>query len=172
MPQRLMIIELQLCMCNNKWGQVKRSIQFMRNILARIHHNEIKRFAGRLKQAWSQPDKQFALSMASLFINDYEKRFPEAVKCLEGGLEDSLQFYEFSEIDKLTISSTNVVERIIRMIRHRIRVIKVFLKRESYISLMTDYLIDNSEGWINERSYVKQKKLIIALDGGSVKFFE
>ena len=96
----------------------------MRKVLARVPHKEKKRFAERLKQIWLQPDKQSALSMASLLIQDYEKRFPEAVKCLENGLEDSLQFYEFPEIDKRRISSTNVVERIIREIRRRSRVIK------------------------------------------------
>jgi len=38
--------------------------------------------------------------MASLLIKNYEKRFPEALKCLENGLEDSLQFYELPEIYK------------------------------------------------------------------------
>jgi transposase-like protein len=104
----------------------------MRNILARIPHKEKKRFAERLKQIWLQPDKQSALSVATFLIQDYEKRFPEAIKSLEDGLEDSLQFYEFPEIDKWRISSTNVVERIIREIRRRSRVIGVFPNQESY----------------------------------------
>jgi len=102
--------------------------------------------------------------MASLLILDYEKRFPEAVKCLENGLEDSLQFYEFPEIDKRRISSTNVVERIIREIRRRSRVIGVFPNKESYVRLITSYLIEYSEDWINEHSYIKQEKLVFALD--------
>jgi len=86
------------------------------------------------------------------------------VKCLENGLEDSLQFYEFLEIDKRRISSTNVVERIIREIRRRSRVIGVFPNQESYVRLITSYLIEYSEDWINERSYIKQEKLVLALD--------
>jgi len=144
------------------WQRCK--VHFMRNILAKIPHKEKKRFAERLKQIWLQPDKQSALSMASLLIKDYEKRFPEAVKCLENGLEDSLQFYEFPEIDKRRISSTNVVERIIREIRRRSRVIGVFPNQESYVRLITSYLIEYSEDWINERSYIKQEKLVLALD--------
>jgi len=139
-------------------------VHFMRNVMARIPHKEKKRFAERLKQIWLQPDKQSALTIASHLIKDYEERFPEAVKCLEDGLEDSLQFYEFPEIDKRRISSTNVVERIIREIRRRSRVIGVFPNQESYVRLITSYLIEYSEDWINERSYIKQEKLIIALD--------
>jgi len=102
--------------------------------------------------------------VAEVFCKDYEKRFPEAIQCLEEGLEDSLQFYEFPEIDKRRISSTNVVERIIREIRRRSRVIGVFPSQESYVRLITSYLIEYSGDWINERSYIKQQKLIVALD--------
>lgn len=147
----------------SSWQRCK--VHFMRNIMARIPHKEKRHFAERLKQIWLQPDKQSALSVAGLLIKDYEKRFPEAIRCLENGLEDSLQFYEFPEIDKRRISSTNVVERIIREIRRRSRVIGVFPNQESYVRLITSYLIEYSEDWINERSYIKQEKLILALDG-------
>jgi len=53
-------------------------------------------------------------------------RFHEVIRCLEDGLEDSLQFYEFPEIDKQRISSANVEARIIREICLRIQVIEVF----------------------------------------------
>jgi len=147
----------------SSWQRCK--VHFMRNIMAHIPHKEKKRFAERLKQIWLQPDKQSAISMASHLIKDYEKRFPEAIRCLENGLEDSLQFYEFPEIDKRRISYTNVLERIIREIRRRSRVIGVFPNQPSYVRLVTCYLIEYSEDWINERSYIKEEKLILALDG-------
>jgi transposase-like protein len=84
----------------------------MRNILAKVPHKEKARFAEQLKQIWLQPDKRSAKRMATLLAEEYEKRFPDAIHCLEEGLEDSLQFYHFPEIDKKRISSTNVVERI------------------------------------------------------------
>jgi hypothetical protein len=40
-------------------------------------------------------DKKSARRAASALIEDYEKRFPEAIRCLEDGLEDSLSFYDF-----------------------------------------------------------------------------
>ena len=144
------------------WQRCK--VHFMRNILARIPHRDKKRFAEQLKQIWLQPDKRSALSVATMIIDEYEKRFSEAIKCLEDGLEDSLQFYEFPQIDKRKISSTNVVERIIREIRRRSRVIGVFPNRESYVRLTTCYLIEYSEDWINERSYIKHDNIITALE--------
>ncbi|MCD6194211.1 MAG: IS256 family transposase [Candidatus Aminicenantes bacterium] len=146
----------------SSWQRCK--VHFMRNIMARVPHREKKRFAEKLKQIWLQPDKESALQMAEIFSREYEKRFPQAIRCLEEGLEDSLQFYDFPEIDKRKISSTNVVERIIREIRRRSRVIGVFPSQDSYVRLITSYLVEYSEDWLNERSYIKQERLIVALD--------
>jgi len=33
-----------------------------------------------------------------------------------------------------------------------------------FVRLVTSYLIEYSEDWINERSYIKQQKLIVTLD--------
>jgi transposase-like protein len=106
-----------------------------------------------------------ALSVAAALIDEYGKRFPEAIKCLEDGLEDSLQFYEFPQIDKRRISSTNVVERIIKEIRRRSRVVGVFPNQDSYLRLITCYLIEYSEDWISERSYIKHERIVWALEG-------
>jgi len=146
----------------SSWQRCK--VHFMRNILARVPHRDKSHFAERLKQIWLQPDKRSALSVADTMIHDYGKRFPEAIKCLEDGLEDSLQFYEYPEIDKRRISSTNVVERIIREIRRRSRVIGVFPNKESYVRLTTCYLIEYSEDWINERSYIKRENITVVLE--------
>lgn len=146
----------------SSWQRCK--VHFMRNILARVPHKEKKRFAERLKQIWLQPDKKSALKAAEIFCQEYERRFPEAIRCLENGLEDSIQFYEFPEIDKRRISSTNVLERLIREIRRRSRVIGVFPNRESYVRLITCYLIEYSEDWIKERSYIKRENLYMALE--------
>jgi transposase-like protein len=136
----------------------------MRNILTKVSHKEKARFAERLKQIWLQPDKRSAKRMAALLSEGYEQRFPEAIHCLEEGLEDPLQFFHFPEIDKKRISSTNVVERIVRKIRRRSRVIGVFPTVHSCVRLVTSYLIEYSEDWGSDRSYIQQEKILTALE--------
>lgn len=136
----------------------------MRNILAKVSHKEKARFAERLKQIWLQPDKKNAKRQAGLLAEEYEKRFPEAIRCLEDGLEDSLQFYHFPEIDKKKISSTNVVERIVREIWRRRWVVGVFPTVSSYVRLVTCYLVEYSEDWGTDYSYIKGDKVLLALD--------
>ena len=146
----------------SSWQRCK--VHFMRNIMARVPHRDKAIFAERLTQIWLQPDKPTALSVADTIIKDYGKRFPEAIKCLEEGLEDSLQFYEFPYIDKRRISSTHVVARLLRELRRRSRVIGVLPNQDSYVRLITCYLIEYSEDWISERSYIKHERIVWALE--------
>jgi len=82
-------------------------------------------------------------------------------KCLafRCSLQDSLQFYFFPEIDKRRLSSTNGLERTNREIRRRSRVVGVFPSVESYLRLITSYLIEYSEDWANEYAYIRADKL-------------
>jgi len=74
------------------WQRYK--VHFRRNILAKVPHREKGRFAAHLKQIWLEPDKKSARRAAAALIEDYGKRFPEAIQCLDEGLEDSLSFYD------------------------------------------------------------------------------
>jgi len=86
--------------------------------------------------------------------------FREALRLvLEEGLEDSLQFYSLDTFDARKISSTNVLERLNEEIRRRSRVVGVFPSEDSYVRLITCYLIEYSEDWGTSRSYIKQETI-------------
>jgi len=136
----------------------------VKHCLAKVPHREKARFAAHLKQIWLEPDKKSAKRAAAALIDDYGKRFPDAVRCLEEGLEDSLSFYDFPEVDKKRISSTNGQERLNIEIRRRSRVVGVFPSVASYLRLTICYLIEYSEDWENERSYIREDKVLGSLD--------
>jgi len=82
--------------------------------------------------------------------------------------DDSLSFYDFPEIDKKRISSTNGPERLNREIRRRSRVVGVFPTVESYVRLTICYLVEYTEDWSSERSYIREDKIT----GSLGKFLE
>jgi len=131
----------------------------MRNILAYVGHRQKDSFAKQLKHIWLQPDENQARSYAQSFMESYEKQFPEAIRCLEEGLEDSLQCYRFDQIDHRKISSTNTLERLNREIRRRSKVVGIFPNKDSYIRLITTYLIEYEEEWQSGRAYVSVQSL-------------
>ena len=144
------------------WQRCK--VHFMRNILARVPHKEKGRLAAHLKQIWLQPDKKSARRAAAELAEAYGDRFPEAIRCLEDGLEDSLQFYNFPEIDPKKISSTNMAERTVREARRRSRVIGIFPTIDSWVRLETCYLMEYSDDWPKDRSYIKREKIQEAIE--------
>lgn len=134
------------------WQRCK--VHFMRNILARISSRDKKLFAEKLKQIWLQPDCAAAKRYAASLMDEYEDKYPEAINTLEEGLEDSLQFYNFDDIDSRKISSTNILERLNREIRRRTAVVGIFPSMDSYVRLVTSYLIEYNEDWSSGRSYI------------------
>lgn len=145
------------------WQRCK--VHFMRNILARVPHRDKARVAEKVKQIWLQPDMKSAEKLARLIIEEYEGKYPEAMGCLEEGLEDSLQFYNFPEVDKRRISSTNVLERVNREIRRRSRVVGVFPSVSSYLRLIASYLMEYTEDWANDYAYIKPERFRQVLEG-------
>jgi transposase-like protein len=89
-------------------------------------------------------------------MDTYENHYPGAIEVLESGLEDSLQFYNFNRLDARKISSTNMLERLNREIRRRTSVVGIFPGMDSYIRLVTTYLIEYAEDWSSSgRCYIK-----------------
>jgi transposase-like protein len=134
-------------------------IHLMRNILGRVSHRDKKAFSEKLKQIWVQPDRKSAARTARIFMAEYRQRYPEAIAVLAEGLEDSLQFYAFPEMDPRKISSTNVLERLNKEIRRRSRVVGVFPSEDSYVRLLCCYLIEYTEDWEHEKSYVRKEAI-------------
>lgn len=139
------------------WQRCK--VHFMRNIMAHIPAKEKSAFASKLKQIWLQPDHQSAIRVARMVTDEYEDRYPKAMEILEAGLEDSLQYLRYEQIDSKRISSTNMIERLNREIRRRTNVVGIFPSMDSYVRLVTSYLIEYSEDWSTSRSYIDSKTL-------------
>jgi transposase-like protein len=95
----------------------------------------------------------------SQIIEQYGDTLPEAIAMLEDGLEDSLPFYGFPEIDARKISSTNTLERLNKEIRRGSRVIGIFPSVNSYMRLICSYLMEYEEDWQTGRSYIKAESL-------------
>lgn len=139
------------------WQRCK--VHFMRNILAHVPAKGKATFAGKLKQIWLQPDIESAKAYANSLMDQYENLYPSAIEVLELGPEDSLQFYNFERMDFRKISSTNMLERLNREIRRRTNVVGIFPSMDSYIRLVTTYLIEYAEDWSSGRCYIKPETI-------------
>lgn len=145
------------CFPGASWQRCK--VHFMRNILAHIPQKQKKSFASELKSIRLAPDDKVARERANALMAKYESRYPQAIKCLEDGLEDSLVFYSYPDLDKRKISSSNMIERLNREIQRRTSVIGIFPHESSYVRLVTAYLMEYSEDWSSSRAYIKEESM-------------
>ena len=139
------------------WQRCK--VYFMRNILSYIPQKRKEAAAAKLKLIWQASDATTATKLKDHFVQEFEKRFPKAVQCLEEGFEDSIQYYNFELLDQRRIASTNTLERLNEEIRRRTKVVGIFPGIDSYIRLVTSYLIEYSEDRLSGVSYIKAEKL-------------
>ena len=68
-------------------------------------------------------------------------------------------FYRFPELDARRIASTNMLERLNKEIRRRTLVVGIFPNQESYVRLVTTYLIEYAEDWSVSRAYLREQSL-------------
>ena len=139
------------------WQRCK--MHFMRNILAHIPQKEKGSFAAQLKEIWLAPSAQLAQQRAEQLSEQYGKRFPKAIELLKDGLEDSLAFYAFPELDARKISSANMLERLNKEIRRRTNVVGIFPNKDSYLRLVTTYFMEYAEDWSVSRAYLNPKSI-------------
>jgi transposase-like protein len=111
----------------------------LRNILAKVGRRDKARVVAKLKQIWQRPDQASAMRTARIFIfiAEFRHSHPEVVETLRQGLEDSLQFYAFEELDGKKISSTNMQKRLHEEVWQCSRVVGIFPSKESYVRLVT-----------------------------------
>ena len=145
------------CFPGAGWQRCK--VHFMRNILVHVPHKEKERFAGLLKGIWLTADLATSKQRAQDLADEYRIKCPKAIETLEDGLEDALTFLSFPSLDARKVSSNNMLERLNKEIRRRTRVVGIFPNPESYLRLVTVYLMEYSEDWSVTRSYLSEESL-------------
>jgi transposase-like protein len=67
------------------------------------------------------------------------------MNALKETLRQSIQFYAFEGLNGWKISNTNTLERLNKEIRRRSLVVEIFPSTDSYIKLITSYLLEYTE---------------------------
>ena len=145
------------CFPGVSWQRCK--VHFMRNILVHVPHKEKERFAGLLKGIWMTADPAIAKQRARELADEYRAKCPKAIDTLEEGLEDALTFLSFPSLDSRKVSSNNMLERLNREIRRRTKVVGIFPNPDSYLRLITVYLMEYSEDWSVTKAYLSEDSL-------------
>ena len=88
----------------------------------------------------------------------WRSRCPAVSKMLEEGLEDTLSVLELPEHHRRKLSSTNLLENMMKRLKKRTRVVGVFPNRASCDRLIGSQLLELHEQWQTEqKSYINME---------------
>jgi len=112
-------------------------VHFYRNILSKVPRNRMKEVAPMLKAIYAQEDRAEARKKAGYVVERLkEMKLQAAAKILEDGCEETFTFYGFPPEHHRSIRTNNPLERIMKEIRRRTRVVGCFPDGESALMLV------------------------------------
>jgi transposase-like protein len=131
-------------------------VHFYRNVLSRVPRQHMKEVADALKAIYAQESVEEARAKAQRLQEKYGTRFPEAVKVLLEGLEETFTFYRFPRGHWIRIRTNNLLERLNKEIRRRTKVVGAFPDGKSALLLITARV-----QWVTEHSWSDRKYLLM-----------
>ena len=126
-------------------------VHLMRNILGSCSVRHRKEVAQKAKLVFQAPDMEEARRRLNAFADEFEKRAPKSVSCLEEGFEDAMAVMALPEKYRKRLRTTNMQEQLNEEIRRRERVIRIFPNDKSASRLIGALLAEYNEQWQTRR---------------------
>jgi transposase-like protein len=112
-------------------------VHFYRNIFSHVPSNKVKQVALMLKAIHAQESLEAAREKAGKIIDELKTmRLKKAAELLEGHIEETLNYYRYPQTHWSRIKTNNPLERIMREIRRRTRVVGAFPDGNSALMLV------------------------------------
>lgn len=135
-------------------------VHFYRNMFSVTPSSKVKNVAAMLKAIHAQEDLKSAREKAAAVAKKLrEMKLPEAAKKLEDGIEDTLNYMRFPSEHWLKIRTNNGIERIMREIRRRTRVVGSFPDGHSALMLVCARLRHVTGTSWGQKRYLNMSKL-------------
>jgi putative transposase len=111
-------------------------VHFYRNVFSCVPNDKVKEVAGMLKAIHAQESKEAALSKAADIVEKLKSmRLGKASEIVQDGIAETLSYYYFPREHWLRIRTNNMLERIMKEIRRRTRVVGSFPDGNSALML-------------------------------------
>jgi len=117
--------------------------------------------AADIRAMFTATDRKTAEEYLLKDIRKYADTAPRLAAWMEDNLSEGFTVFEFPLEHRRTIRTTNSLERIIKEIRRRTRVVGVFPNEASCLRLISALLTETSEEWQIGKRYCADKKIQI-----------
>jgi len=133
-------------------------IHFIRELLKRVYWKQFALVAADLKKLFRFEKPEQCRYAAVEIANKWRKQFPQFSQSLETGIDDCLTACALVPQHRQRLFSTNMIERLMRTLKQRTRVIGIFPSRESCHRICGAVLWEIHETWRLEMPYLRMSE--------------
>jgi transposase-like protein len=136
------------------------TVHFYRNVLKDVPRTKAREVASMLKAVHAQEDRDAARQKSSLVVEKLRSlRLEAAAKCFQAGVEETLSYMAFPSEHWVRIRSNNMLERVMKEIRRRTRVVGAFPDGNSALMLVAARLRHVAGTQWGSRRYLDMDRL-------------
>ncbi|WP_174616484.1 IS256 family transposase [Virgibacillus ihumii] len=135
------------------------TVHFKRNIVDQLPKKGMSEVITGLKRIFKAVTPDDARNFKEEFVTRYEEdpKLNQALKTLEEGFDDAIQYLNEEEKYHTFIRSTNSLERLNEEVRRRERVIRIFPNTQSAFRLIGAVLMDYEGQQKNKKRFIRNK---------------
>jgi transposase-like protein len=122
-------------------------VHFVRELLKKVHWKQFAVVAKDLKPLFKAANAAEARSIAERIAGKWQASCASFSHALTSGIEDCLAVYGLPGAHRCRLASTNLIERLMRELKRRTRVIGIFPSRTSCHRLCGALLWEINENW-------------------------
>jgi transposase-like protein len=126
-------------------------VHFKREMGRKVSYKKLKELMGDVAAVFAPEERQECLARAEEMAVRWEKTAPAVAAMLREGVEDCLAVLGSPSHHRLRLTSTNLLENIMRRLKKRTRVVGVFPNRASCERLIGSQLLELHEQWQTEQ---------------------
>jgi putative transposase len=135
-------------------------VHFYRNVWTAVPSGKVREVAAMLKAIHAQEDREAARQKAPQVVAKLrEMKLGKAAELVEAGVEETLSYYEFPREHWRCLRTNNPLERIMREIRRRTRVVGAFPDGQSALMLVAARLRHIAGTKWGTRRYLDMERL-------------
>jgi putative transposase len=134
-------------------------VHFKRELGRKVSYKAIKELMTEVKSVFAPAERAECLRRGQEMAERWRGRYPEVSKMLEKGLEDCLSVLDLPENQRRLLTSTNLLENLMKRLKKRTAVVGVFPSRASCDRLIGAQLLEVHEDWSTQtRPYLNMEQ--------------
>lgn len=148
---------IEECFPGASWQRCQ--VHFMRAMLARVSRRYRPMVSALLRTIFAQPTMEEARNQLRRVADTLRPKYPDVAELVEAAEDEVLAYMAFPPEHWTKLYSTNMLERLMRTIKARTRVVSIFPTKDSLERLVGSILIEENEEWMEVRRYISETSM-------------